>query len=40
MYWSSIHTEPGQFDHLQSTAQSIIQAVSGSGSTLDPDESL
>jgi exonuclease SbcD len=39
-YWSSIHTEPGQFDHLQSTARSIIQAVSGSGSALDPDESL
>jgi exonuclease SbcD len=39
-YWSSIHTEPGQFDHLQSTARSIIHAVSGSGSALDPDESL
>jgi exonuclease SbcD len=39
-YWSSIHSEPRQLDHLQSTAQSIIQAVSGSGSAIYPDVSL
>jgi exonuclease SbcD len=39
-YWSSIHTQPGQTKTLQTTAQSIIQAVSGTGSPTDPDESI
>ncbi len=39
MYWSSIHTQPKELDHLQSIAQSIIQTVSGAGLPPDPDES-
>lgn len=39
MYWSSVHTQPEHPDTLQTTAMSIIQAVSGTGSPIDPDES-
>lgn len=39
-YWSSIHTQPKHLDNLQATATSIIQAVSGAGLPVDPDENL